>query len=155
MTQNQRMAINDQVTIGPQPNEDEIRQLAEQGFHSVVNLRVQDEDDRQIPPHEEASLVRDRDMEYVHIPISMKQILHDQVATFRQAITNLKHPIYVHCGSGKRAGALVLMDEAIRQGWSGSETLEKAESLGMKLDKPELNQFVKEYVDAEKQKANA
>lgn len=148
-----RIKINDQVSIGPQPSEEEIKRLADDGFKSVINLRVQDEDDDQIPPHVEAMLVRDLGMEYVHIPISSQQILHDQVATFRQAIPNLNHPIYVHCSSGKRAAALTLMEEGIRKGWSGQTTLEQARAFGVDWDDPHLKQFVKDYVDKEHQKA--
>ncbi len=150
-----RIKINDQVTVGGQPTVEEIQHIAEEGFKSVVNLRVQDESDDQIPPHEEATLVRDQDMEYVHIPISTKQILHDQISTFRQAMTSLNHPIFVHCGSSQRAAALVLMDEGVRRGWSGQETLEQAQSMGAELDSPGLKTFVKDYVDKEHHKAQA
>jgi uncharacterized protein (TIGR01244 family) len=148
-----RIAINDQVTVGPQPTVEEIKQLARDGFQSVINLRVQDEEKNEIPPHIEGTLVRDEDMEYVHIPISMKQILHEQIATFRQAITNLHHPIYVHCASGQRAAALAVMDEAIRRDWSGEQALEQAREMGCKCDAPGLQDFVKNYVDQERQKA--
>ena len=42
---------------------------------------------------------------------------------------------------------MLMMAYGTEMGWSGDETLEKAKKLGFECDKPELEQFVREYVD--------
>src|SRR5262249_21345774 len=39
-TMEDRMKINDDVTVGPQPTEDQLAELARTGFRTVVNLRT-------------------------------------------------------------------------------------------------------------------
>ena len=40
------------------------------------------------------------------------------------------------------------MHMAVEQGMTGEQTLQKAEEMGFECDQPELEQFVKDYVDS-------
>ncbi|WP_166820057.1 beta-lactamase hydrolase domain-containing protein [Thalassoroseus pseudoceratinae] len=143
----EKMKINDQVTVGPQPSDDEIRQLGDQGFKTVVNFRTEGEDEQPLSPDAEGEKVKSAGMEYLHIPVSMKSMGPELVDQFRAKYPNLPKPVFAHCKSGKRAGAMVMMHMAVEQGMSGEQTLQKAEEMGFECDKPELEQFVKNYVD--------
>ena len=66
---------------------------------------------------------------------------------FREALGRLPQPILLHCASGKRSGTLAMMHLASEQGMSGDETLEKADQMGFECDTPELESFVRDYVD--------
>ncbi len=66
---------------------------------------------------------------------------------FRELLRDLPRPIYVHCASGKRSGAFVMMHLAVEEGMKGRETVEQAASMGFECDTPELEQFVTSYVD--------
>lgn len=144
---NQSMKINDDVTVGPQPAESEISQLREQGFKSVVNFRTEGEDDQPMSPQAEEAEVKAADMRYLHIPVSMKSMGADVVDRFRQQYSDLPKPVFAHCKSGKRAGAMVMMHIACEQGMTGEQTLEKADQMGFECDQPQLRDFVKTYVD--------
>ncbi len=39
------MRINEQLTVGPQPTEEQLKHIAEEGFKSVVNLRMPGEEE--------------------------------------------------------------------------------------------------------------
>jgi uncharacterized protein (TIGR01244 family) len=142
-----QIKINEQITVGAQPTEAELRTLNQKGFKTVINLRVRNEEDQLILPEDEGEKVRDLGMTYLNLPVSASEIRVEQVDDFRNAVDKLPKPIFVHCNAGKRSGAFAMMQQAAEQGWSGDETLRKAEEMGFECDSPELIDFVKEYVD--------
>ena len=141
------MKINDEVTVGPQPSEEQLKELARQGFRSVVNFRTDGEDDQPLSPAQEGETVKALGMEYLHVPVSMKSMAPETVDRFRQRYPDLPKPVFAHCKSGKRAGAMVMMHVAAQSGMSGEQTLEQAERMGFRCDQPELKAFVRQYVD--------
>lgn len=144
---NHTIKINDEVTVGPQPNEAEIGELKYQGFRTIVNFREDGEEDQPMVPMQEKEWVVTAEMEYLHLPVSQQGLSVSAVDEFREKYPYLPKPIYAHCASGKRAGAMVMMHMACEQGLSGEETLAKAEQMGFECDKPRLMEFVKSYVN--------
>jgi uncharacterized protein (TIGR01244 family) len=143
----ERMRINEQITAGRQPTAEELKELAREGFRSVVNLRTWPEEDQPLSPEAEGAQVRDLGLEYLHLPVSTNDLRPEQVDQFRQMLPQLPKPVYVHCHTGKRAGALVMMHMATEQGWSGQEALGKAEEMGYACDVPQLQEFFLHYID--------
>lgn len=45
-----------------------------------------------------------------------------------------------------------MMNIAVDEGMSGDQTLQKAKEMGFECDQPELEQFVRNYVDSHKAK---
>lgn len=142
------MKINDQITVGPQPDKEEIYAFGKEGFQTVVNFRTSGEEEMPLTPQEEAQAVQSAGMQYCHVPVSMDSLDAELVDQFREQLDTLPKPIFAHCKSGKRAGAMVMMETAVEQGMTGEQTLQKAEEMGFECDKPELRQFVKQYVDS-------
>ena len=141
------MKINDQITVGPQPNRDEIYEFGNEGFKTIVNFRTANEEGMPFTPQAEGEAVESAGMHYCHIPVSMSLLDEQQVDEFREQFESLPKPIFAHCKSGKRAGAMAMMETALEQGMDGDQTLQKAEEMGFQCDKPELKDFVKRYVD--------
>lgn len=141
------LKIDDQVTVGPQPSEQDIYDLGGQGFKTVVNFRTEGEEKQPISPDAEGEKVKAAGMEYLHIPVSMDSMGPELVDQFREKYPDLPKPVFAHCKSGKRAGAMVMMNMAVEHGMTGEQTLQKAEEMGFECDKPELMEFVKNYVD--------
>lgn len=141
------MQISESITIGAQPSEEELSQLMNKGFKSIVNLRVDGENEQPMSPDEEGKKAKALGIEYVHIPVPSKSMKTEQVDQFRQALKQLPFPVLVHCQKGKRAGALSMMHIAIESGWSGEETLQKAHDMGFQCDDPTMAEFVKSYID--------
>ena len=140
--------ISDDVTVGPQPSEAELRQLAGEGFKSVVNFRTDGEEDQPLSPTDERATVNSLGMAYCSVPVSMETMGPGKVDLFRLHFADLPKPVFAHCKSGKRAGAMVMMHVAVERGMSGEETLKRAEEMGFECDQPELKDMVKSYVDA-------
>lgn len=141
------MKINEDVTVGAQPSAQRLKELAQNGFKTIVNFRTDGEDDQPISPADEGEKARQLGLEYLHVPVSMKSTKPETVDQFRQRYNQLPKPVFAHCKSGKRAGAMVMMHIASEQGMTGKDTLEKAEQMGFKCEQPELREFVEQYVD--------
>ncbi len=142
-----RMQIDDQLSVGGQPSESEIRSLAEDGFKSVVNFRTAGEDDQPLSPDSEESSVLEAGMSYLHVPVSMESMDEATVNRFRQQLKSLPKPVFAHCKTGKRAGAMTMMHVAVEKGMSGEQALKRAEEMGFECDVPELKEFVSSYVN--------
>ncbi|NNJ24997.1 beta-lactamase hydrolase domain-containing protein [Alienimonas chondri] len=142
------MKVNDDVTVGPQPSEAELGELAGEGFKTVVNFRTDGEEDQPLSPSAEGDKVRAEGLEYLNVPVSIDSMGPDLVDQFRHKYADLPKPVFAHCKSGKRAGAMVMMHVAVERGMSGEETLKQAEEMGFECDQPELKDMVKNYVDA-------
>jgi len=140
--------FNDQVTVGPQPTQSELEQLASQGFKSIINFRTEDEEDLSLTPLAEQEQAEVADLEYLHFPVSTDDMSPSKVDAFRDKFCQLPKPIFAHCKSGKRAGAMVMMHFASEQGMSGEEAIQQAQKMGFECDQPELVEFVKDYVDS-------
>ena len=126
------------------PDRDAIRSFAEQGFRSVVNHRT-DGERQDLPPFEEGGAVNEAGMDYLHHPVSGDSLDDFIVDSFREKVPGLPTPILVHCGSGRRAGALALMHVASEQGMSGEDALRKGREAGLELGS--LAEFVRNYVE--------
>ncbi len=144
---NDLMKLSDRITIGGQPASTEIEELKREGFRTIVNLRAPGEDDQPMSPEEERKAVEAAGMNYLHFPVSGATMGPETVDEFREKLPGLEGPVLVHCHAGMRAGALSMMAAAVEQGWSGEETLQKAEAMGFRCEAPQLRQFVRNYVD--------
>ncbi len=142
--------ITDEVTVGGQPAKDDLAQIAKDGFKTVINFREDGEENQPMRPTEEQKLVESLGMTYLSLPVSMNDLGPETVDNFREKFKQLPKPAYAHCASGKRAGAMVLMNMACEAKWSGEETLEKAHSMGFECDQPQLREFVVEYVNSQR-----
>lgn len=144
---NDLMKINDQITVGGQPTAADIEQLKADGFRTIVNLRAAGEDDQPLSPDEEREVVENAGMKYIHLPVSSATMGPETVDQFREHYRNFEGPVLVHCHAGTRAGAFTMIATAVDEGWSGDDTLEKAEAMGFECKAPQLKQFVRSYVD--------
>ncbi len=142
--------INDRFTIAKfAPEADQIRQAAEEGFKSLINMQTDDEEKKlKMKPDEERQKAEDAGLTFLHHPVDGEKLSEDLVNDFRRKATDLPAPVLVHCASGKRSGAFVMMHIGSEQGMTGDEVIKKAEEMGFECDTPELEDFVKSYVDS-------
>jgi uncharacterized protein (TIGR01244 family) len=124
-------AITNELAIAGQPTLDELQQLAEEGYRSVVNLRS---------PHEigfldgEQQQIEALGLCYANLPIQIKSLnLNDMLPALRQ-LTGLPKPMLVHCDSGIRSSIVVLMQLATEQGMKAEDAFQKVAKLGLLND---------------------
>jgi len=142
--------VNDRFTIAKfAPEADQIRQAAQEGFKSLINMQTDDEDKKlKMKPQEEGETAREAGLTFLHHPVDGEKLSEDLVDDFRRKATHLPAPVLVHCASGKRSGAFVMMHVGCEQGLTGDEVIRKAEEMGFECDTPELEDFVRSYVNS-------
>ena len=141
--------INDRFTIAKfAPEAEQIRQVAQEGFKSLINMQTDDEDDKlKMKPEEERQEAEQAGLAFLHHTVDGEKLSDNLVDEFRQKATELPAPVLVHCASGKRSGAFVMMHIGCEQGMTGEEVIKKAEEMGFECDTPQLEDFVKSYVN--------
>ena len=93
----------DGITAAGQPNEAEFKELADDGYAAVIDLRTARED-RGL---DEETTVEELGMDYVELPIDGRDgINFENAKKLHQILSNYDEPVLVHCGSSNRVGAL-------------------------------------------------
>ncbi len=110
-----------------QPDEAVLQALAEEGFTLVVDFRRESED-RGI---DEKETVERLGMAYANVPIGVPDgISLDNAAAFNQLIEQHEGRVFLHCGSGNRAGAMFALRESLL-GASDEEAVAAGKAAGL------------------------
>ncbi|SDR92912.1 sulfur transferase domain-containing protein [Gramella sp. MAR_2010_147] len=139
--------VNDEISVAAfDPEENSFKTFADKGFKSVINLQTEEEE-QNVSTKKEEKLAKENNLTYRHIGVSEDNLSETIVNDFRQELETLPKPIVVHCKSGKRSGAFVMMHIGCQKNMSGEEVIEQAEEMGFECDVPELEKFLKKYVN--------
>lgn len=120
--------ITDELSIAGQPTLDELQQLAEGGYRSLVNLRSPDEVGFLNNEQQQAEYLG---LRYAHIPTQIKSLSVDDILLTIRQFSELPKPILIHCDSGIRSSIIVLMQVAVEQGIGAEDTFQKVIKLGL------------------------
>lgn len=134
--------VSDNLSIAGQVSPEELQQAANEGFKSVLNLRFPDEAGFLT---DEQQQVEAAGLEYANIPVKPSEANPELTQKAVQEIDNLPKPILVHCAGGARAGGIALIAEAINQGFTYEQIIQKAQEIGINLEQPHLQQFLGNY----------
>jgi len=97
----------------PQPAVDEIGDLADRGYRSIISNRPDGESPDQPTWMDLKAAALARGMEAVHIPVVASQIDEAAIRAFREALERLPKPIAAFCRTGTRSTILwALANEA-------------------------------------------
>lgn len=119
--------------------------LAKDGFKSVINLRLATEPNANIELN--AAHARSLGLNYIHIPFNGQQPDPKAVDQFLAAIANkANQPVYVHCGSASRVGAVWLVKRVLQDGWTIEKATEEAKLIGLRSEA--LEKFALGYIAA-------
>lgn len=133
------------------PDAGTLEQAVSAGAKTVVNFRAEGEKGG-LSPEEERQQADQLGLNYLHYPITSDSLDAALVDDFRRSLDDLPQPVFLHCASGKRAGAMTLMALAADKGWDGQTALQEGKARGIDLTEEKIGQFVKSYAD---DKANA
>lgn len=99
-----------------QPSAEGIRNLREQGFETILNLRSL---------HSDRSGIGETGLAYEHIRMKAWRPTEAEVVRFLQIVCNpRRQPVLVHCQHGAdRTGAMCALYRIVVQGWSKEEAL--------------------------------
>ncbi|MEH2037843.1 beta-lactamase hydrolase domain-containing protein [Nostoc sp.] len=140
--------VSDDLSAAGQLTSEELKQAAQEGFKSVLNLRSPDEAGFLSDEQQQAQAAG---LQYANIPLKPSEANQEQTELAIQEIDNLPKPILIHCAAGARAGGIALIANAISEGLTYEEISQKAQELGLNLEQPHLKQFLLEkYIAKQK-----
>jgi len=131
------------IFAGSQPAPQDLRHAKENGIQTVLNLRPATED----PGFDEAALTKELGLEYHNVPFASPAQLTDDVFDQARALLRdeSKRPMFFHCHSGNRVGAIWLAFRVLDGGLPWQAALEEAKDVGLKT--PALELCAKEYIE--------
>ncbi|MEX3314511.1 sulfur transferase domain-containing protein [Sulfitobacter sp. PS-8MA] len=132
------------------PDAETLKQVASSGVKTVVNFRAEGEKGG-LTPEEERQQAERLGLNYLHYPVTAESLDAALVDEFRWALDDLPQPVFLHCASGKRAGAMTLMALAADKGWDGETALQEGKARGIDLTEEKIGPFVTSYAN---EKAN-
>ena len=140
--------ITPTIVIADQPTEADLASLKAAGFVGVVNLRNDGEPEQPLSTAEEGEKVRALGLDYIHMGVGSAPLMEmgvDAVCRFLDEHTK-DGKVLVHCRKGGRAAAVVLLYEALSNGWMPSEAAAKGAAMGLQVDGG-LRTMVETYLD--------
>ncbi len=131
--------VSDEYSAGGQPTPETLKQLVDEGYKSVVNLRSLDETGALADEQQQAQAVG---LEYVNVPLKPTEANDNSTTKVLSELQQLPTPVYFHCGAGGRASALALIAFATQHQLNHEQVLAKAKELDINPDQAHLKQFL-------------
>ena len=124
-------------------------ELRSRGFNAVINLRQASEPGANVDEAKAAATAAG--LRYIHIPFSGSSPQASSVDTFLAAVRDpANSPVYIHCGSANRVGAVWLAKRILMDGWDEARAVAEAEAIGLKS--AALRDFILAYVRDHRQR---
>ena len=117
--------------------------IAKLGYKAVLNLREATEDGVNI--EESRSAAEAAGLKYIHLPFKSSAPDPKVVDEFLKVVADTANqPLFIHCGSANRVGAMWLIKRMITDKWTEERALAEARSIG--LTSAALQKFALDYV---------
>lgn len=131
------------VACGGATNPAAFAALAAEGFRSVINLRLPNEPG----VSEEEAAVEAAGLRYVHLPLDGNAPDPAVAERFLDVIADPAiKPVYIHCASANRVGAVWAIKRVVQDGWTRERALDEARAIGLKS--PAMLAYVDRVLDA-------
>ena len=117
--------------------------LKKEGFVSVINLRLPTEQGADVDAGRAAAQAAG--LKYIHLPFNAAAPDAKVVESFLAAVADTSNqPVFIHCGSANRVGAVWMIKRALQDGWDVDRARVEAETIG--LSSAQLAAFATEYI---------
>jgi uncharacterized protein (TIGR01244 family) len=121
--------------------------LRKEGFVSVINLRLESEPGADVEGSRAAA--KAAGLKYIHLPFNAASPDPKIVESFLAAVADKSNqPVYIHCGTANRVGAVWMIKRALQDGWPIEKARGEAEAIG--LTNPQLAAFATDYIATKK-----
>ena len=134
--------VNDQISTGGQPTEEQLRAAATEGFSTVINLATIDPD-RSLA--DEGGLIRSLGMTYHHIPVKWDSPQESDFAVFEAVMqASAAEKVLIHCAANFRVSAFYGLYAMKHLGWMEAQADEFRASIWAGSDYPIWEKFIAE-----------
>ena len=111
--------INDLYSATGQINIDDLEQISENGFKTIICFRPQDEDKENQPKQDILKKeAKKRGISFVSIPVIPGQVTDENINQFNNEFSQNAQPILGYCKSGGRAKNIYLAYEQLQKNQS-------------------------------------
>ena len=136
--------ISSLIGTGGQPDQNGIKQLAEKGYKTIINIRTSGEE---FDLAGEEKPVLQLGLRYYMVPFGGKDPQEEQA--FNTLLSALKEEkVFIHCGSGNRVGSLMMIYFALEAGMPMDKAEQEAKKAGLRS--PQLLEFSKQVIGRRK-----
>lgn len=134
------LQVNDRLITGGQPNEEQLRSAADEGFTTVINLAT-------LSPgrslEDEAALVHSLGMTYHHIPVDWEDPKASDFQTFERVMQrSSEDKMLIHCAANFRVTAFYSLYAMKHLGWTEAQADSFRASIWRGSDYPTWETFV-------------
>jgi protein tyrosine phosphatase (PTP) superfamily phosphohydrolase (DUF442 family) len=134
--------VNDQISTGGQPTEEQLRAAAAEGVKTVINLATLDP---RYSLEDEAGLVASLGMTHHHIPVEWEHPQASDFAAFEAIMTQLPaSKTLIHCAANFRVTAFYSLYAMKHLGWSEAQAAEFRTSIWEGSEYPIWEKFIGE-----------
>ena len=135
------------VGCGGQVDPAAMASLKKEGYVSVINLRLANEEGANVDAGRAAAQAAG--LKYIHLPFNAAAPDAKVVESFLAAVADKSNqPVFIHCGSANRVGAVWMIKRALQDGWTVDRARTEAQAIG--LASPQLTTFATEFIAARK-----
>jgi uncharacterized protein (TIGR01244 family) len=121
--------------------------LAALGYKAVLNLREASEADVRID--ESRAAAEAAGLKYIHLPFKGSAPDSKVADEFLKVVADTANqPLFIHCGSANRVGAMWLIKRMVVDKWTEERALAEAKAIG--LSSAALQKFALDYVATRK-----
>jgi uncharacterized protein (TIGR01244 family) len=122
-----------------------MKTLKQEGYVSVINLRLPDEEGANVEAGRAAAQAAG--LKYIHLPFNAAMPDSKVVDNFLAAVGDkANQPVFIHCGSANRVGGMWMIKRALKDGWPIDRARTEAEAIGLR--DPMLTAFATSYINA-------
>jgi uncharacterized protein (TIGR01244 family) len=119
--------------------------LRKEGYVSVINLRLANEDGANVDAGRAAAQAAG--LKYIHLPFNAAMPDAKVIDTFLATVADKgNQPVYIHCGSANRVGGVWMIKRVLQDKWSLDRALTEAKAIG--LNNPALQTFATDYINS-------
>ena len=130
------------LTSPPAPQD--MQNLADAGFKTVVNLRQAGEQGEKLSPQAEAEEAREAGLEYLHFPMSPPDLTAAKAKDLALRLEQLPGPVAIHCASGRRASLMGLASWARQNNCDASAAADRGRESGLAISEADLSPMLVE-----------
>jgi uncharacterized protein (TIGR01244 family) len=117
--------------------------LKQEGFVSVINLRVASEQGANVEAGRAAAQAAG--LKYIHLPFNVAAPDAKVVDNFLAAVADRSNqPVFIHCGSASRVGGMWMIKRVLQDKWPLDRAQTEAQAIG--LNSAALTTFATDYI---------
>jgi uncharacterized protein (TIGR01244 family) len=121
--------------------------LKSDGFKAIINLRLATEQGANL--EENAAKAKALGLNYISLPFSGQSPDPKVVDAFLASVADkANQPVFIHCGSASRVGAVWMVKRVLQDGWPVEKAVEEAKMIGLRSEP--LEKFARSYIEAHK-----